>query len=154
MLWKSLSARACSRFLGFSSMARARLLEAILRAPGDGVQQRQAVKGVVRLGMFGEDALELLARLLVVAGIQLRNGVVVVLLGGEEAQTADCPSCRWQVLMYILQRSTISMGAAGSSFSKAASAFSNFPCCTQLHGGLVVLEGRPRGRGGVAAGLG
>ena len=56
--------------------------------------------------------------------------------------------------MYILQRSLISMGAVGSSFSKAARRLLEFALLQQLHGGLVVLESGSRGRGGVAAGLG
>jgi hypothetical protein len=36
--------------------------------------------------MGGQDVVELLARLLVVAGIQLRDGVVVVLFGRREGQ--------------------------------------------------------------------
>ena len=68
-------------------------------------------------------------RLLEVAGVQLRDGVVVVLLGGEERQAGflHLPLAGG---MYIRQRSTISMARVGSSFSKAASAFSYLPCCS------------------------
>ena len=130
MLWKSLSDAGLQPVFGIQLDGLGEVVEAILRRAGDRVQHRQPVKGVVGLGMVGQDAFELVGGLLEVAGIQLRNGVVVALLGREEREAAAYPIWRWQVLMYILQRSTISSGAAGSSFSKAASAFSYLPCCT------------------------
>ena len=128
MLWKSLSERAWSRFFGFNSMALDKVVEAILRAAGNGVEHRQAVVGVVGGGVVGKNALQLVAGLFEVAGVQLRDGVVIALLGREEGKAAAYRAAAGRWLMYILQRSTISTGAMGSSFSKAAIAFSYLPC--------------------------
>ena len=46
----------------------------------------QADYALYGLGVVGEDAVELLARFLVVAGIQLRDGVVVVLFRGRKGE--------------------------------------------------------------------
>ena len=74
---------------------------------------------------------ELFARFFVVASVQLGNGVIEVLLRSGEGQFGPLKLARWQVTMYILaKRSLISMGAVGASFSKAASARSNLPCCS------------------------
>ena len=61
--------------------------ETILGAAGYRVQQRQAVERVVRIRMAVENAFELLPRLFVVTGIQLRDRVVEVFFGREESKT-------------------------------------------------------------------
>ena len=67
MLWKSLSERACRRFLGFSSMALRKVVQALLRVARDAVEHRQAVVGIIGVADVADDAVELLARLFVVA---------------------------------------------------------------------------------------
>ena len=47
MFWKSLSTRACTRLLGFSSKPRARFEKVFLGATGNRFQHRRIVKGVV-----------------------------------------------------------------------------------------------------------
>ena len=61
-------------------MARARLSRHSCERAGDRVQYRQPVEGVVGFGIARQNVPELLARILVVAGIQQGDGVVVVLL--------------------------------------------------------------------------
>ena len=93
--------------------------------------------------MVGEDAVELLARLFVVAGVQLRDGVVVVLLGREEGQVV--------LLQLPLAGADVHPaafldlgGRGGQQLFKGGQRLLVLALLQQLHGGLVVLESRVR----------
>src|ERR1035437_5828370 len=77
----------------------AQVQQAVLGASGHRVQQRKPIKGVVGLGMGAQNTLKLLASFFVVAGVQLRDGIVVVLLGRQKRETAllQLPTARGDV---------------------------------------------------------
>jgi len=62
------------------------VVEAVLSATGDGVEDGQTVKGVVNVWVAIENGEELLAGIVVVAGVELGDGVVVVLFRGGEVE--------------------------------------------------------------------
>src|SRR6185437_7866369 len=62
------------------------MVQALLSLPGDAVQYRQPVVRVIRHGVFLQQALELVARVFIIACVQQRNGVVVLLLCASKGQ--------------------------------------------------------------------
>jgi len=80
MLWKSLSAFGV-QFDGASEVG-----ETVLSTPGDGIEEREPVERVVGGGIAGKNPAELIASLIVVSGVQLRDGVVIVFAGSCEDQ--------------------------------------------------------------------
>jgi hypothetical protein len=127
------------------------IAEAVLGAAGDGVEQGEAVEGIVGVGLGGKDVVELLASFLVVAGIQHGDGVVVMLLGGEEGEF---------ILLHLTLAGTHIHFAAfhelgrrgGEELFKGSQSSLVLALLHELHGGLVMLKSGSRARGGVDAG--
>src|SRR5579863_5088667 len=90
--------------------------------------------------MVAEDAVEVIARLLVVAGVELRHGVVVVLFRSLEAELRlrHLPSAGGHVHAAALKQ----MGrSGGQQLFKGLQRLLIFARLQKLHGRLVVLKG-------------
>ena len=79
--------------------------------------------------MVGENALELLGRFFKIAGIELRDGIVVALLGGEKRQARAYRAGAAGADVHLAAFHDLGW-RGGQHFSKAAMAFSYLPCCT------------------------
>src|SRR5271166_1742438 len=130
----------------------AQVTEAVLSASCNGVQQGQPVKSVIGLRMGLQNSAELLARFLIVARIQLRDGVIVMLLGRQEIQ----------VMLFHLPLTGADVHLAsfhqlgrrdGKKFLESAHRLVESALLNQLHGSLIVLVGRSRTRSGMGTGL-
>jgi len=84
MSWKSESERAWMRLRGLRRMASVRCSSSG-GVSGHAGEDGEAVEGVVRAGVVGEDFFQLGARVFVVAVVEQGDGVVVALLSGVEA---------------------------------------------------------------------
>ena len=61
--------------------------QAILCVAGDGVENGKAIVGVVGGGVVSEDPGELLPGVFIVPGVELRDRVIVTLLGSKKGET-------------------------------------------------------------------
>lgn len=94
------------------------VVKAALSATGDGINDGQAVEGIVGVRVLIDDGAELLGGFLEVACVELGDGIVELLLGREEAEAC-----------------ALKLAAAGVDVHAAA--FDDFRRC----GGEELLEG-------------
>src|ERR1019366_157060 len=125
----------------------------VLGASGDGVEDGQTVEGVVNIRVAGEDAQKLLSGFVVVSGVELGDGVVVVLFGRGEGEV---------VLLHLAlagddvdPAALLDLhGGVGEKLLESGGGFLVFALLQELNGSLVLLEGRSGCRVGLCGRLG
>lgn len=129
------------------------IVEAALGAAGDGVEEGEAVVGVIGVRVRLEDAAELLGGLLKVAGVELRDGVIEALLGGEEAEAVALQLAAAGVDVHAAALDDFRR-SGGDELLKGGESLFIFALLHEGDGCLVMLEGGSGGRSGMAAAFG
>ncbi len=115
------------------------IVETFLRLAGDGVQQRKTVERIVGLGYLGQDVVEVVACVFVIAVVQLRDGEIEVLFRRRETETRlfELPLAGNDVHPAALLDFD---GSVGSQLLKRSQGAVVLALLEQLHGSLIVLE--------------